>query len=215
MRSDGTLSPAELPAAIEAYCIDLHRVRASGGATGERSSYGPLADLLNAVGNTLKPKVFYIGELADQGAGHPDFGLYTAKQIQRGQTPERGVVEVKGADDDAFQPATGAQVSRYRPRYRLVLVTNMRDFMLVGEDANGKPAKRETFRLAESTEDFAHGLETPHAFARKAGAGLGEYLSRALAHRAALTKPKDVACCSSRMPVTPCIRWKPRTTPHR
>ena len=29
----------------------------AGGATGERSSYGPLAKLLDAVGATLKPKV--------------------------------------------------------------------------------------------------------------------------------------------------------------
>ena len=69
----------KLTAAVEAYFADLGRVRASGGATGERSSYGPLANLLNAVGATLKPKVFCVGELADQGAGHPDFGLYAAR----------------------------------------------------------------------------------------------------------------------------------------
>ena len=63
-----------LTAAVETYLTDLRRVRASGGATGERSSHGPLANLLNAVGATLKPKVFCVGELADQGAGHPDFG---------------------------------------------------------------------------------------------------------------------------------------------
>ena len=187
-----------LTAAVETYLADLGRVRASGGATGERSSYGPLANLLNAVGATLKPKVFCVGELADQGAGHPDFGLYAAKQLQKGQpregqTPERGVVEIKAADDDAFVTAAGEQVSRYWSRYRLVLVTNTRDFVLIGEDGNGQPAKLETFRLADSAEAFARGLETPRAFARKMGAGLGEYLSRAVAHRAALTEPKDVA----------------------
>ena len=36
----------------------------------------------------LKPKVFCVGELADQGAGHPDFGLYAAKQVQRGGQPK-------------------------------------------------------------------------------------------------------------------------------
>ena len=90
----------KLIAAVEAYFADLRRIRASGGATGERSSYGPLAHLLNTVGATLKPKVFCVGELAWQGAGHPDFGLCTAQQVQRGrpregQLPERGVVEVK------------------------------------------------------------------------------------------------------------------------
>ncbi len=188
----------KLTAAVEAYFADLGRVRASGGATGERSSYGPLANLLNAVGAALKPKVFCVGELADQGAGHPDFGLYAAKQVQKGrpregQIPERGVVEVKSADDDAWLTAQGDQVSRYWGRYRLVLVSNLRDFVLVGEDAAGRPAKLETFRLADRADDFWRKVERPRAFAREAGAGLGEYLARALSHRAALAEPKDLA----------------------
>ena len=188
----------KLTAAVETYLADLRRVSASGGATGERSSYGPLANLLNAVGTTLKPKVFCVGELADQGAGHPDFGLYSAKQVQKGrpregQVPECGVVEVKSIEDDAWLTADGNQVSRYWNRYRLVLVTNTRDFVLVGEDAAGRPAKLETFRLAEDAEDFRRRLEHPHTFAQEIGARLGEYLSRALSHRAALTEPKDLA----------------------
>ena len=189
---------AKLAAAVEAYFADLARVRASGGATGERSSYGPLTGLLDAVGAALKPKVFCVQELADHGAGHPDFGLYTAKQVQKGrpregQIPERGVVEVKALGDDAWLIAASDQVSRYWGRYRLVLVTNTRDFVLVGEDAAGRPAKLESLRLAESAEDFTRRLETPRAFAREVGAGLAEYLVRALSHRAALSEPKDLA----------------------
>ena len=188
----------KLTTAVETYLTDLRRIRASGGATGERSYYGPLANLLNAVGHTLKPKVICVGELADQGAGHPDFGLYAAKQLQKnqpkeGQVPERGVVEVKSASDDAWLTVASAQVSRYWERYRLVLVTNTRDFVLVGEDADGHPTTLETFRLAPTAEDFARRLETPRTFARDIGAGLGEYLCRALSHRAALTEPKDLA----------------------
>ncbi len=189
---------AKLTTAVENYLTDLRRIRASGGATAERSSYGPLANLLNAVGSTLKPKVFCVGELADQGAGHPDFGLYAARQLQKGQpkegqTPERGVVEVKSISDDTWLTAASAQVSRYWSRYRLVLVTNTHDFVLVGEDTTGQPATLETFRLAETAEDFTRRLDTPRAFARAVGAGLGEYLCRALSHRAALTEPKDLA----------------------
>ena len=188
----------KLTTAVEHYLTDLQRIRASGGATAERSRYTPLANLLDAVGNTLKPKVFCVTELADQGAGHPDFGLYAAKQVQKGQpkqgqTPECGVVEVKPSQDDSWLTAESAQVSRYWTRYRLVLVTNTRDFVLVGEDTAGRPVTLETFRLAESVQDFARRLEHPRAFARDTGAGLGEYLARALSHRAALTEPKDVA----------------------
>ncbi len=189
---------AKLTAAVEAYFADLTRVRASGGATGELSSYGPLTGLLDAVGATLKPKVFCVGQLADQGAGHPDFGLYAARQVQKGrpregQAPERGVIEVKAPDDDAWLTAASGQVSRYWGRYRLVLVTNCRDFVLVGEDAAGRPLLLESLRLADGAEDFRRKLEKPRAFAREVGAGLAEYLARALSHRAALAEPKDLA----------------------
>ena len=128
----------KLTSAAEEYFADLRRVRASGAATPERSLYGPLGDLLKAVGATLKPKVFCVQEPADLGAGHPDFGLYAAQQVRRGtpragQAPERGVVEVKSPADDAWFTAEGRQVTRYWGRYRLVLVTNARDFVLVGQ----------------------------------------------------------------------------------
>ncbi len=188
----------KLVAAAEAYFADLRQVRASGGATGERSYYPALAGLLRAVGATLKPKVFCVLELADQGAGHPDGALYTARQVQRGRpkpgrVPERGVVEVKGVGDDAWLTAGSDQVSRYWDRYRLVLVTNLRDFVLVGADGTGGPANLETFRLADDADDFWRKVETPRVFAREFGAGLGEYLARALSHRAALAEPKDLA----------------------
>ena len=188
----------QLTAAVETYFTELRRMRASGGGTGERSSYPALANLLNTVGATLRPKVFCVSELAEQGAGHPDFGLYAAKQVQKGrlregQIPARGVVEVKGVGDDAWLTADGEQVSRYWSRYQLVLVTNTRDFVLVGMDAAGRPSKLETFRLADSAEAFDRRLEKPRAFAHDVGAGLGEYLSRVLSHRAALAEPKDLA----------------------
>ena len=175
----------KLTAAVEDYLDDLRRIRSSGGATGERSYYPPLTNLLNAVGSTLKPKVFCVSELAQQGAGHPDLGLYyAAKQMQRGrqregQLPEGGVVEVKPVGDDAWLTADGDQVSRYWDRYRLVLVTNTRDFVLLGEDAQGRPAKMETFRLAGSAADFeARSCNTPRTFARDVAAPLWGNISR-------------------------------------
>ena len=164
--------------AVEGYFSDLARTRASGGATGELSYHTPLANLLNAVGGKLKPKAFCVQELANQGAGHPDFGLYAAKQVQRGrpregQTPEHGVVEVKSAEDDAWLTAEGEQVSRYWNRYRLVLVTNTRDFALVGERA-GRPIMLEILQARRGRmEDFERRLERPRAFARKVGSGTG------------------------------------------
>ena len=192
------MSTTKLVSAVEDYLTDLRKIRASGGGTGERSYYPPLTNLLNAVGSTLKPKVFCISELAQQGAGHPDIGLYAAKQVQKGkprqgQIPECGVLEVKSADDDAWLTVGSDQVSKYWSKYRLVLVTNTRDFVLLGEDSAGQPTKLETFRIAESVTDFESRLQTPRAFANNVGAALGEYLSRALSHRATLVEPKDLA----------------------
>ena len=183
---------------VENYLTDLRLVRASGGATGERSTYPALNGLFRAIGATLRPKVFCVQEVADQGAGHPDFGLYAATQVQRrnprqGQIPACGVVEVKPASDDAWLTADSDQVSKYWEKYRLVLVTNTRDFVLVGEDAQGKPVPLETFRLAESEESFNDMLLRPRVSARVVGAGLGEYLRRVLSHRATLSDPGDLA----------------------
>ena len=187
----------KLTMTVAAYFADLRRVRATGGGTGERSSYAALANLLNAVGAALKPKVFCVAELADQGAGHPDLGLYTARQVQKGrprpgQAPERGVVEVKSPQEDVQDVVASEQVRRYLARYGLVLATNLREFALVGPGPSGGAAL-ETFRLADSADDFHRKLEKPRAFAGEVGAGLGEHLCRALSHRAALAEPKDLA----------------------
>ena len=103
--ADMPTNTSRLTSIVEGYLGDLRRVRASGGATAERSTYAALANLFDSIGATLRPKVVCVPELADQGAGHPDFGLYAAGQVQRGtprqgQTPECGVVEVKPPDDD-------------------------------------------------------------------------------------------------------------------
>ena len=82
-----------LMAAVETYFSDLSRTRSSGGATGELSYHTPLANLLNAVGGALKPKAFCVPELADQGDGRPDFGLFAAKQPQKRRCPEAATID--------------------------------------------------------------------------------------------------------------------------
>ena len=188
----------KLKAAVEEYLSDVGKIKSSGGGTVETSFYPPLTNLLNSVGSSLKPKVFCVSQMAQQGADHPDFGLYAATQVQKGQPkkgqlPECGVVEVKSANDDAWLTADGAQVSKYWDLYRLVLVTNTRDFVLLGEDSHGNPSKLETFRLAGSAAEFEKELQHPRAFANRVGPALAEYLGRALSHRATLAEPRDLA----------------------
>ena len=88
---------------VEHYLKTLSEIHRTGGATAETSYYAALETLLNEVGAGLKPRVRAVAQLANTGAGSPDFGLYTANQFQSarddqpiaGAPPQRGVVEVK------------------------------------------------------------------------------------------------------------------------
>ena len=189
---------AKLTSAVEAYFAGVRQIKSAGGGTDEKSLYGPLSNLLDAVGATLQPRVFCVQELADHGAGHPDFGLYTTQQVQKGkpksgQKPERGVIEAKGVDDNAHQIAQSPQVRQYLEGYQQVLVTTFRDFTLVGRDSAGKPVQLESFAISSSAAEFDDKLARPRAFANEVGAGLGEYLTRVLSQSAALVEPRDVA----------------------
>ena len=185
---------------VETYFAALAEIRATGGGVKETSYYPALINLLNAVGQTLKPRVLAISQLQNTGAGSPDAGLFAANQLTRGmleplpgQLPERGVVEMKSVAEDGWLTADGAQVGKYWEKYRRVLVTNYRDFLLVGEDRAGRPAVLETLRLAESAEAFWSQLAQPRAFAQACGERLLGYLTRVLLSAAPLNGPREVA----------------------
>ena len=186
---------------LETFLKELSEIHSSGAAVKETSYYGPLANLLNDIGKTLKPKVKCIINLQNQGAGLPDGGLFTQEQFQKagdlepmaGQMPARGVIEVKSTGDDAWVTAAGEQVTRYWGRYRLVLVTNYRDFVLVGQDPTGKPVKLETYRLAESEKEFWEAAAHHQKTVKAHGERLIEYLKRVMLHAAPLTGSQDVA----------------------
>ncbi|MCY4166370.1 MAG: N-6 DNA methylase, partial [Gammaproteobacteria bacterium] len=188
----------KLIAAVEAFFAEVRRIRQSGAGTGELSSYPALVNLFNAVGASLTPRVRCIASPKDEGAGLPDMSLFAEKRAAKRRPPEgrgadRGVVEVKAPEEDMKSPAVRDQASRYWQHYRLVLLTNLREFELLGQGGNGEETALETFRLAESAEALYLAVEKPRAFARATGPGLVEYLRRALSHKAALAEPKDLA----------------------
>jgi hypothetical protein len=184
---------------IETYIRELYDIRSTGAATPETSYYGPLAALLNEVGKTLKPKVRCIINLKNRGAGLPDGGLFTPDQFQKAATEPiptiaaRGVIEVKPTNVDAWLTAEGEQVSRYWGKYRQVLVTNLRDFLLVGQDAEGNQAKLEAYRLASGEAEFWKEAAHPRRLATAHGERFLEYLKRVMLQAAPLAAPKDVA----------------------
>jgi hypothetical protein len=186
---------------VETYLKDLSEIHRTGGGVAEESYYGVLEALLNEVGRKLKPRVRCVPQLKNTGAGEPDFGLYAANQFQRagdtrpmeGQLPERGVIECKPWNDDSFARTASAQVSGYWKKYGLVLVTNYRDFVLIGRDERGKPIQLESFRMAESEKAFIGMLAHPQKTAQQHGDRLMDCLRRVMLHAAPLTDPKDLA----------------------
>ena len=184
---------------LETYLREMAEIRGPG--VPETSSYTPLSNLLNAVGETLKPKVRCIINLKDKGAGIPDGGLFTADLLKKntnvepldGLPPDRGAIEVKSVSDDAWLVADSAQVSKYWAKYGHVLVTNYRDFVMVGRDAQGKPVKLETYRLADSAAAFWSSTATPRKTADLHGERFLEYLRRVMLHAAPIAAPEDVA----------------------
>jgi hypothetical protein len=183
---------------LETYIKELRETRHA--AVNETSYYGALANLINDIGNTLKPKVRYVITPKSLGAGLPDGGLYTAQQFQRGAEasllstpPERGCVEVKGLGEDVLKIALSAQVEKYLKRYRQALVTNYRDFLLVALDENGKAVNLERYTLAQSEAEFWTAAAHTQAMAKEHDDRFTEYLKRVMLHAAPLSSPEDVA----------------------
>jgi hypothetical protein len=187
--------------ALETYLEELNAIRSSGGAVKETSYYPALSNLLNEVGKSLKPRVRCIINIQNAGAGLPDGGLYAAEQFQKqskaelreGQLPARGAIEVKSTGEEVKNIAGSEQVMRYVNRYKQVLVTNLRDFALVGVDHEGKITNRESFSLAPTEKEFWRAASHHSATAQQQGERFIEYLKRVMLHAAPLALPKDVA----------------------
>lgn len=191
---------------LGAYLSDLHAVRSSGASTPETSYYPALSNLLNAVGETLKPKVRCITNLKNQGAGLPDGGLFTVDQfgkkgqeatpaVAAGIIPSRGAIEVKPPAQNLNALAESKQAKDYGRRYRHVLLTNLREFALVEYEAveDPKPHFLGRYILAEDETAFWRLCASPNRAEAEHGAKLAIFLERALRTPAPLTTPEDLA----------------------
>ena len=199
--------------ALEKYITDVRDTKLSGEGVSELSYYPALRTLLEEVGDGLKPKVRCFMNLKNRGAGLPDGGLFTADQVRSsrrgavatttadglqlsllgGQKPARGAIEVKPPAADAHLVATSAQVLGYLEAYRQVLVTNLRDFLLLGFDDAGKPAILESCCLASTEAEFWAEAAHPRRVEQAHGPRFMEFLKRALLSTASLAAPQDLA----------------------
>ncbi len=185
--------------ALESYLVELSASRLAG-AVPETSGYGALQTLLNEVGQKLKPRVRCVVNPANAGAGIPDGGFFVASQFEKGvtepllgQLPARGALEVKSVEANVCAVAAGQQVRRYLEKYRQVLVTTYREFVLVGYDADGEPKALETYSLADTETGFQNLLWAPRAAARQQGGRLSEFLKRCLLRQAPIATSQDLA----------------------
>ncbi len=185
---------AEFKQAVRDYLKAIAAVRHVG--TPELSHYTALDNLFDAVGAQLKPRVRAVVHPSEPGSDQPDIGFFSdaGKQtLFTADTADRGVVEVKSADADLEQIIKSDQVARYWRAHRLVLVTNLRQFALVGEDGDGAKSVLERYSLADSVDEFEEQLRRPQATANRHGEPLGEYLARIMQHTAPIRDPRDLA----------------------
>ena len=173
----------------------MRTARSFGAHTPETTFYTHLANLLNAVGEALKPRVVFVAHPGNRGGSLPDGGLFPV--INRRQTglllnqfPERGVVEIKAPGEDLAALARSEQVRRYLVEYGLCLLTNYHQFQLV-ELRQGRPSIMESYDLTRSADDFWN-LPVA-ALARRHTETLPDFLGRVLTRKVPLEKAKDVA----------------------
>lgn len=178
----------------DTFLDELSRIRGLPG-TRETSYYPAVANLLNQIGGELRPKVYCLHHPSG-GDGIPDFGLFEQTLFRRGERPEwragvapdRGVVEVKGADHRIAALLDSEQVRRrYLPAYGLVLATNLWQYRPLDEAGN----LRERFDLAGDENGFwrlAHGFRPAQLLSR-----FTDFLQRSLLTRVPLARPADVA----------------------
>jgi len=187
---------------LETYLEELRAIRSSGAAVKETSGYGALANLFNAVGHTLKPKVRCFIHVKNSGAGLPDGGLFTPDQLKNTNEeapllgiplPSRGVIEVKATNAEIDDIVDTKQVRDYVTHYGQVLVTNYRNFLLLKRGDNGKPIHLESFQITPNEKSFWVVAAQPRKAANELGERFLEYLKRVLLHAAPLNNPKEVA----------------------
>ncbi len=176
---------ASVSTIVHAYLDRLHEIHGRR-HTPELAYRAPLENLLNAVGELIDPPVQATAEIADTGSGHPDFEVYEVKSGNR-----RLVVEVKSPEEETTETANSSQVARYCKRYGLVLITNYRDFLLVGR-SNGNgigPLARCT--LAGDPETFWR--SRPTTLARQMSEELVDFLVGVMRRGAPIGRPRDLA----------------------
>ena len=184
---------------LATFLAAVHGVHVSGSGTKETSYYTAIDNLLDGIGESLRPKVRCVMQLKNLGAGNPDGGLFTSDQFDRKTeapknpaAPARGVIEIKAPSEPVDFTVATTQVAKYWDRYRLVLVTNLRDWLLIGE-RDGQRVPLERYTLAGSELAFWQLAAHPINAQQRRGRAFADFLTRVMLQAAPLGEPKDLA----------------------
>ena len=189
------LVPPSSFSALQQYITAMRTSHSLGTHTAQTTFYTPFANLLNTIGDRLRPRVHFQAHPGTHGAGLADGGLFPlSRSSQReplpGRFPERGAVEIKAPGASLAALAQSAQVRRYLETYGLCLITNYHQFQLL-ELLHAQPHVLESYDLTSTADAFWHiGLSELIA---QHDQTLPDFLLRVMTRKVPLEKPKDVA----------------------
>lgn len=184
------------------YLNELYMI--SGVSVPETSGYPALSNLLNAVGDGIKPKITAVIHPSNNGAGIPDGGLFSSKELKKHDAdsvaifklklkPERGVIEVKPLDKDLSAFESSPQVRNYLEHYGQILLTNYRSFSLWSWQS-GRAVAGERYTIAASEVEFWDKVHTLRSNPKHPEhERLWQFLRRALLSNARIATPQDLA----------------------
>lgn len=89
--------------------------------------------------------------------------------------------------------AKSNQVTKYFNHYRLVLVTNYREFRLIGDDGAGEAIELDRYSIAPDEASFWILATKPHAAAEQHAIHFSEFLRRVMMIAAPLVRAEDLA----------------------
>jgi len=189
----------EATSALRIYLNACGEIRNSGNATDETSYYPALKALFDAIGIRLDPQVKAVMNLRSLGAGLPDGGLFTGDQLKRrvgnalgSVPPARGAIEAKGPKRTIPWLFNQQQTKDYSERYGQVLITNLREFALIVDDATGRKVV-DDISLAADEAAWWKLVDHPKRADADIHARLEDFLLRALTRGAPLKEASDVA----------------------
>lgn len=164
------------------YLSRLRSIYATGLGTDETSYYPAFDELVRSVGDLLNPKIKSLSQLANKGAGLPDFGWLNSENEDL-----FGIVEAKPIDQDLVSVSLSPQGQKYLAKYGVVLVTNYRSFQLVTGDKS-QTNFEESYTLCESGE----AVFSKNSFTDKAD-DLVKFFRSVLLRKAPIRTPQELA----------------------